>query len=438
MQQARVSFYRRLFGLALAAFLLLRAALPAQQLGNADEVESFVKHEFQFRSKVMAGQETAPAAQFEQAAKYYVWRVTHVKYADPKVMERVHRDFEELALIVASPNNFKANRDAVGKLAPLLIARFKEVFALDINEPQNRLPIINAAIMLPSLAKFRTDDVAEYLTGILGDAKVHDAVKVHAVKALRDFFPARLFTKTDLGQGPITKQLEVRRDRDVKRIDLLLKFIDRPMPKFFDPQEVDGFRYVRAEAVMTLAATGVPAVSTYDKKKADGPVAVGLLKVLAKKVQPEPTVQERWEAALGVCHFATKYAEEYDPKIGIYLAGECFGDLLGEYKKDFNNITNKAKSKMPTYMPWKYVVKRTEAALTDLVNNTKGSPNAAAVQKMDAALRPMLKSIYNSDNVDPQAFREFVQTLRPKSKVLFRVEKGGEFEWEAAQAEEKQ
>ena len=54
--------------------------------------------------------------------------------------------------------------------------------------------------------------------------------------------------------------------------------------------------------------------------------------MLAKKVQPEPSIQERIEAAIGVCQF-TKYVEEYDPKIGIYLVGETLSDLFGEYKQ---------------------------------------------------------------------------------------------------------
>src|SRR5438132_9418261 len=88
----------------------------------------------------------------------------------------------------------------------------------------------------------------------------------------------------------------------------------------------------------------VPAVSAIDpKNKIEGHVALGLVKVLAKKVQPEPSIQERVEATIGVCQF-TKYVEQYDPKIGIYLVGETLADLVGEYKTDYNNITLKARS----------------------------------------------------------------------------------------------
>lgn len=425
--------------LACAAFLLQVGAAGAQQLTNNEELKAFNAVEFQFRSAVMAGQQPANDKQCELASKFYVLRVTLVENAsDPKKMNKVLEDFENLLAPVQA--NAKINRDAVGKLAPHLVNRFKEVFALDINA--NRLALVNAAIMLPQLAKFRHDDIGDYLATLVGDPKLHDAIRVHAAKGLREYFPARPFLKLDLNQ-PNTKQMEARRDREIKRVDALLKFIVRPMPATItDPYEIEGLRYMRREAVTTLAMAGVPAVSAL-KGKIDGPVAVGLIKVLAKKVEPEPSVAERVEAAIGVCHF-TKYVEEYDPKIGVYLVGEAISDMLGEYKKDMANIQLKGKERKPTYFAWRILAKRLEFALGDLGANTKGSKDVKLTQDaqaLDALTRPMLKSIANGDPIDREVeFRAMVQKMRPNTKTLFKSDKGApllEEDWQTA-AEEKQ
>ena len=67
----------------------------------------------------------------------------------------------------------------------------------------------------------------------------------------------------------------------------------------------------------------VPALSALNKL--EGPVALGLVKVLAKKIDPEPTLQERLEAASGVCKLRARDIEQYDPAIGIYLVGHRIG-----------------------------------------------------------------------------------------------------------------
>src|SRR5262249_21765181 len=149
-------------------------------------------------------------------------------------MARIVKDFDGMLSYATGPATSKPMRDAtVNKLAPELVKAFKQVFDLDFND--NRMAVVNAAVMLPHLAKLKHEDIGDFLANIVADEKKHDAVRVHAAKALHEFFPVKAFTKFDLGN----KQALERKARDKKRVDALLTLIDRPMPKISDPYEID-------------------------------------------------------------------------------------------------------------------------------------------------------------------------------------------------------
>jgi hypothetical protein len=426
-------------GVVVASLCVFLGSVTAQDpLITPEQVEQFKKISFQFENKVLKGEDTATAPQIELAARYYVLRVTFAQaQSDTKEMTRLVKDYDNMLAYATGPPTSKPMRDAtINKFAPELVKSFKQVFDLEFND--NHMAVVNAAVMLPHFAKLKHEDIGDFLAKIVADEKKHDAVRVHAAKALQEFFPVKAFTKFELSN----KQALERKARDKKRVDSLLTLIDRPMPKITDPNEIDALRYVRRAAVETLSQSQTPAISALDKKaKIEGPVALGLIKVLSKKIEPEPSLKERIAAAAGVCQF-TKYVDEYDPKIGIYLVGDTLNDVVNEYKRDYNNIANKAKDKKPTTLYWKETAKLFEAALTNLVNNTRGTPNAAGVQALDSATRPILKNIYNFEPIDrEQQFRDAVQKLRPNTKAIFRsgTETLVEFDWTpAAPAEEKQ
>jgi hypothetical protein len=420
-------------GYAGAILLTLAAGAQAQQLINDSEIEQFRKNEYSYKQKVLTGQEPGTKAQAEQAAHYYVSRVTYLKaVSDPALMAQVVKDFETMVQIASTESNAAKNRDAMAKLAGPLAQRFKEVFELELMP--NRVAIVNAAVMLPAAARLKQTEISDLLLALINNTKTHDAIRVHALKAMREYLPVRAFTKLDLNLGS-TKQMEARRDREIPRVDALLKAIDRPMPKYTDPLEIDAFRYVRREAVMSLADAQVPAVTAYNKLEA--PVALGLVKVLAKKVAPEPSLHERLEAAIGVCQLRARDIEEYDPRIGIYLVGTVVTDLVSEYKKDYNNIQLPAKQRKPTVLAWKLDSRRMEAALGEMMKQTAtpAGPNAS-VQKLEAAARPILRAMSSGDGVERELdLRKLVEGLRPKTGTpLFKNAKGSilDFDFEPA------
>jgi len=412
----------RLFGLAaFLAFAAAEARAQETQLITDEQERKFAAMAHSFKNRQLKGDEPATKEQLDLASRYYILRVTKVSTAinDPQKMATIVKDFmADIDFAVKADN--KGSRDTLAKLSPLLVQRFKEVFDLDF--AANRIAAVNAATMLPTLARLKQEEIADFLTALIADPKKHDAIRVHALKGLRDYFPARAFTRLDLNQ-PNEKANRERKDRELKRVETLLKVMDRPMPtaKNAPPtqEELDGFRFVRKEAVVTLAETQVPALSTLTK--VEGPVALGLVKVLARKLDPEPTLKERLEATYGICNLKARDVDGYEPGIGIYLVGKFLVDFVTEYKKDYNNLRQPSKSRQPTYFAWKIEAKRLEGALVDLEKNTK-SP--AAAQLLGPA-RPILQAIYAYEGIErEQDLRGVVERLRPKSKTLFKDGKG--------------
>jgi hypothetical protein len=396
------------------------SAQDATQLINNKQEDAFRSFRLQF-SKMLTGQDpSATKEQFEIASRFYVSRVTYATaHSDPKQMADIVREFEVM-VGTATGRNATNNREILAKFAPHLVQRFKEVFELDFKG--NRISIVNAAVMLPHVARLKQDEIGDFLTTLVDDPKKHDAIRVHAVKGLREYFPAKPFTRFETAN----KQNLEKKDRDLRRVDALLKVVDRKMPPTSDPQKVGAFRYIRKEAVASLAETQLPAVSSVGK--IEGPVALGLVKVLAQKTEPAPSLAERLEAAIGIGTMKARDIEEYDPAIGVYLFGVFLTDFVSEYKKDLNNIKQAPKNRQPTYFAWRIESKRLDAALSDLMKNTGPAlgKDLPKLQALETVARAVLREIYSSDAIGrEQDLRKAVQNLRPSTKVLFKDGKGG-------------
>src|SRR5207249_725537 len=92
-----------------------------------------------------------------------------------------------------------------------------------------------------------------------------------------------------------------RKESDLKRVNSLLNFLTRKTPQNVTP---DAERFLRRQAIRSLAQTEAPAVEIDKTNKINGPVAYGLLRALARNkeaLNPPPTLNDRLEAAIGIC-----------------------------------------------------------------------------------------------------------------------------------------
>src|SRR5262249_15381151 len=143
----------------------------------------------------------------------------------------------------------------------------------------------------------------------------------YAVKALRQYLPARAPRLSDDPDDEGYKALQQTIARDTRRVEVLLKFVNRK----WDGMDPVVAQYIRREALQTLADARVPAMNLPKDGKVVAPVAYTLLRFLTPGKDgsnPPPSLSEKVEAATGVLKLDTRWAEGYNPEPGLYLAGQ--------------------------------------------------------------------------------------------------------------------
>src|SRR5262249_53687968 len=143
--------------------------------------------------------------------------------------------------------------------------------------------------------------------------------------------------------------------------------------------------------------------------KVHGEAAYGLLSALVKNkagLNPPADLSERLEAAIGICglQFNSKADERelYQADTGIYLVAMFLGDFIDAYRADharFGTGVGVKKGKKGEALdvvplrPWKSDAKRLEAALKQLVANSKTTPIDEKVKKFEPYAQKFLTEI---------------------------------------------
>ena len=155
-----------------------------------------------------------------------------------------------------------------------------------IKEPTARLLAkVNAAGVMARAADLGQPELADSLVEVLKVPELSDGVRLYALRGLREL----------LAQNPPV--LDKERLPAVVAADRGGRGKPGFNPNVTAPEEVDGFRYVRREAVRALALVKDPSAA------GPGKPALTLLRVVAADgLTPEPRVDERLEAATGLAH----------------------------------------------------------------------------------------------------------------------------------------
>lgn len=413
-------------GLAALVFTARSLAQPgeAMQLGSETDLQAnFVrkfKTDIDFRG--VQGTKTFTKDQLDLAAQWYVYRVTwiSVQQADPeKGMLLVFKDFDILQNAIQT--NAKTNAKFVQQFAPMLVQKFRDITNLDLKT--NRTSVLNGIQMLPTLAQIKHDDIPKYLMELIKDPQKHEVIKLYALKAIREIFPISPITESQITD----KEMPKLKEKELEKVDLLVGFINRSMPPGMDE---NAYRFLRREAIQSLAATRIPAVSAMKHVgKAEGPVAPTLLRTLVRGkngLVPEATLHEKVEAAIGVMLF--RQLHEYQPQAGIYLLGRFFEEYAGEYMKDRPNVILAPKDRKPPVVAWKVQSRRLENALSEMVKEM-GRDNREA-KDLETYVKPILAGINRYDNINLNELQSYLKKTEPKSRALFKTVKAPEVEWE--------
>ena len=352
--RACLSFIRG-FSLLLVLLTVPGIGWAQRQLGTVEGLKKAFSDTNKRRDLLNSG-EAAPvkgdASVAEAIANYYLYRVTHV--TERERPEKVQEEFSK-AVDSAMEKRGKSNRAYIETyFAPALVKSMTEVLNRDNADIKaDRSGVIHAAMMLPTLGRLKADATNDLLIALVKDG--NDVVRLYALKGLRETMP--------ITPQPLELNLDLKdagqnnkRKRDTLHVDSLASYIQTPIA-VSGMRDEEVARFIRREAIISLARAGSPAVLARPiklSKKADpdGPVAPALLMVLAGNVRPGPSLQEKVEAVIGLCNLKYPEMPEYDPSVATFLIGQTMLEFTAEYSKDLANFgVGGAKKELP-YLAW--------------------------------------------------------------------------------------
>ena len=326
-----------------AAFVLRWPLGPGRAAAQqADELptdgHNALNDEFQGKwatvwSNLLTGQETADPANtqhvqaIDAAARWATYRLTWGLEKEPGEFSKVTHDLTDNLQLV------RAGKDKTQKLAEMY-AKALIVHAQEVLQTRKPIVRINAAMLLARLvhrsSDETTDDVLHRLAGT-NQADLADAFAA-TIKDPGQLDAARMWAFRGLQELlalPQSMPPALPRDKEEAALGEVLKFLqarNQPFPPGSPDDEIDGFRYVRREAIKALAQCPFPTLSTLPDKP--HPTWV-LLKIVARDgVAPEPRLDERVEAAVGVARAQPDLDKDYQPDYAAHQLGLFVVDFV--------------------------------------------------------------------------------------------------------------
>lgn len=420
---------------AVAAALLVPVYVQAQgkDIGSKTELTRLMtQHRNRFEQLITGGEKPGPEdkAVLDTFAQWHIYRMTWMNLMGLAGTERsklpiVASDLDNQVRI-ANDHRDKNNLEFLKQWTVSVVKAFDEVFKEVVpRAKENRIALVNTALLLPIYAKLRQEQFGEYLEKLLADPKQHEIVKLYAVKGLREYFHptegARAHKPSD---DPDDMELKKEIERDTRRVMVLLNFLNRK----WDGVDPAAAQFIRREAIQTLALARVPAMDVQKKGKVVAPVSYALLRVLVPGkdgLNPPPSLPEKVEAAIAIFKLKAKDIDAYQPEPGLYLAGQCLKEFVNKYREDFPNFGSKAKGKdferKVPIVPWKMEANRLIGALKEIQKGLRDDqPAHANAAKFAQQVIPVLSQIQVHGQVTglPAGFDQFLERA-------FRTKTGG-------------
>lgn len=430
-------------GVALA---LPYAARSQGQLGTKEGLKKAYDEHYKARQELVLGNRAANPKNetdkkiAEAFAQYFLFRTTIKTEA-----AAAPNDFAKEIRNLMDKKNAKEKLNFIDMLGKECVANIKLVLDRDIKADPST--VVYASQTLIPMGMLKQDDVCAYLIELIENPKTHDVVRLHALKAMREVMPIRtqldmvLWDAKNEKEDFKDKTQDAKRKHDVSNVDALVKYIERSLPNA-QGDELATLRFLRREAIISLAAAGAPAVTAHPKaprRPLDGLVAPTLLRVLTKKgLQPPASLNEKIEAAIGLCYLEYPWMPEYQPELAIYFVGRTLVEFTNEYNKDWQFFTLDNKGKQPPYIGFKADGKRFEAGLKKLEENTRpdakfSTASNPGATKMAADLKVKTKLLLDAiggyratDAARVEELTRWVDTHRPKTGYPFKTLKSPE------------
>ena len=413
--------FRRTFLLILPLLAAFPSAVRAAG-ATLDDGQNALSTEVEKWSKLWEGMQNGTTAldpadmqqqqAIDAAAKWAVYRLDWNQVSDPGQVSAVYRDFGEVL------STLRNGHEKTQKLAELyikqVIAHAQEVAAKG-KRPITRINAARILARIPEQGKAGPEtpadvqgrltgtnqgDLADACAAIIKDPTQNDGAKFWAFRTLSLLLalpqqspPALPPEKEQAALGAVVGFLKDR---------------NKPFPPGTPQDEIDGFRYLRREALAALAHGHYATLA--DKTRP----ALVLLKVAARDgVEPEPRLDERVEAALGVARVPPASDKDYQPDYAAHQLGLFVADFVAQFGQEKLDDPNGPESQ-----PWRVDASRLIEAL-ELMKAQ--SPKDAHVARVADLCTDLLKKVEkNLKDTSPFDLEQALQAEASPGQSLYK------------------
>ena len=347
-------------------------------------------------------------------ARFFVYRVTKPEIqSEPGKMDSIFKEFESVLKQLRTKADNPFNTSFLAKI----LEKTKEV--LPNTSISARINAVRMQAMCPAEIancdlpgqKILPDQFMESFIEVLQKSP-DDGMKLYALKGVRDTYkvirPMAVVKKA-------SNRVTLNPALEVKVAETLAQIIETPMvyPAGTAPEIVEGYRVLRREALKALAQSRAP-ISGQKGKTAF---------ILAKfangsDIKPEPRLDERAEAAIGLLNLRTQDPDpsEYNIEAALYQ----FSSFLVDFFQRFNSRNDSDAEKL---FPWKFYAARITDSIDELNKEVKNVPYVVEmVQKIGLGLSDMEKL----DKAAVPQLATFVQSKQPASLLIYKKIPGTE------------
>lgn len=293
------------------------------------------------------------------------------------------------------------DKDILGARDRQSMQTFQEIFrdkvrlhALEVIQFDKAKPIhkLHNARLLEQVAKLGQPELADTLIKLLKDDKQSDGVHYYILKGFTTLIP------------------QLQPPEKAKCAAALVEFLEkkRELHKNATPEEIDGFRVLRREAVRALAKIRTPAI--------DDKVRPAL--VLARfagndaSIQPPPRIDERIEAAIGLARMQAPQDKQYQADYAAGQIAKCLGALVQTADQE---LTDKKATRIH---PWRLLAALLKDALQELKKNNDKSKYVVLITERGMKV---LTQVINGATVNPNEQTWWISPESdPPSKELFQ------------------
>lgn len=337
-------------------------------------------------------------------AKYHTYGV-YLQNSETKDkahgIDRAYKDFEKELENISNAKD----RSTVQSFSDVFRDKIR-IHAQEVLEFEQAKPIhkVYNARVLAKIAELGQGKLAETLVKVLKDPKQNDGVRYYILR----------------GMGTLLAQVQpgdnkpmLNRDEQAQCATALVEFLEqRKGPdKRATPEEIDGFRLLRREAVRALAQFHFPSVN--DKVRP----ALVLAKFAGndERIQPPPRIDERVEATLGLTRMQSMQDKRYQPDYAAGQIGRCLDAFATMSAKDSSNVKTEKEKQI---RPWLVDAAVLKGAMETLKTNNPKNDFVVKVADRGASL---LDKIRRGTKIDDDELAWWSSPRNaPPSKELFQ------------------